>query len=123
MKYLFLLFGLLFFVPTKSQAQFLDPDNKWTCWTCYDHNWHFVAGSILDVSIRLPLFSWRKTAIGRIGTVAVLGAGYELMDAAVCRKYHNCGTPDAGFGIVDLAYGIAGAIVTEAVIKLGKKIL
>lgn len=122
MKYLLLLCGLLCFAPTKSQAQFWDPDNKWTCWSCYDHNWHFSAGAALDVSTRLPLFAWRKTVIGRIGTVAVISTGYELVDAAVCHKYHTCGTPDAGFGVVDLVYDIAGAIVTETIIGIGKKI-
>lgn len=121
MKYLLLVLGLLFFTPTKSQAQFFDPDY---CWTCLDSRQHFGAGVFLDIAARGPYVAknWNNKAYKRVLLVAGVGATYELMQYYEAKQTGHLGQPGYGFGPKDLILDVAGAIVTEAIIGLGKKI-
>lgn len=123
-KYLLLLFGLLF-LPTKVQSQsqqFFDPDYCW--WSCLDSKQHFAAGGILNIAARGPYIttSWNNKAWKRVALVTGVGATYEFMQYYEAKQFGNLGKPGYGFGPKDLALDIAGAIVTEAIIGIGKKI-
>jgi hypothetical protein len=101
--------------PRPSSAQFLDPDNKVLCWHCNSHNSHFIGGAAADAALHVMPFvkqSW-ETPAGRIATVAIGGIGLEMADYVQCRQAHSCGREDAGFGLIDLGYDVAGAVATE----------
>jgi hypothetical protein len=85
MKYLLLIVGLLCFTPTKSQAQFLDPD---TCWTCKDSRQHFAAGSAIDLGLQVLPNKWQVSnkPWKRVALVALVGAVYEAGQADVARS-------------------------------------
>ena len=106
----------------RAQQQFFDPDTRLLCWACYSHNGHFAGGVVVDAVVHLPIAGWHKTAGGRIATVAVVGAAYELLDYGQCRKSRSCGQPDRGFGVIDLLYVTAGAVATEAVHAAAKRL-
>jgi len=101
-----------------ARAQFLDPDRAWSCWSCYSHNAHATISAGLTLSLRAMPFvkkSWQRP-IGRVTIIAIGGALYELQDWGQCAQRHACGHPDAGFGVVDLAYDVAGAVALELVV-------
>ena|ERR1041384_5201395 len=120
---------LLLAAPLKAQAVHFDPDNKWTCWSCYSHNAHFMGGVAADIIVRpLPFLtkSWRKSPVGRVALAGIIGTAWELTDVAWCQAKGNVAHGnvvcdyDQGFGRVDLAYVVAGAITTE-VLNFGLK--
>ncbi len=102
-------------VPRATAAQFFDPDSRVLCWTCNSHNYHFAGGATVGAMLRVMPFvkqSW-ETPAGRVATVAIAGAGWEMTDYLRCRQARSCGRPDAGFGLLDLTYDIAGAAAVE----------
>jgi len=102
-----------------ARAQFLDPDRAWTCWHCYSHNAHATISAGLTLSLRVMPFvkqSWQRP-VGRVAIIAIGGALYELQDWGQCTQRHACGRPDAGFGLVDLAYDVAGAAALELLVS------
>ena len=111
------------------RAQFLDPDNRITCWSCYGHRYHFMAGAAIDLAMRpAPFFakSWRTHVIGRLGTVAALGTIYELNNYfGICAPAANnwpCGVGGRGFSLLGLMYDVAGASASELLMAGLKKI-
>lgn len=118
MRWLALLFALSVATaaPSVASAQWLDPDNRWTCWGCNAHSEHFESAVVIDMGLRAAPFlrpSWQNP-IGRVLiTGPLIGGGIELMDLVQCRNGHYCGTPDTGFSPVDIAWATAGAIVSE----------
>jgi len=101
-------------VTTPARAQFLDPDNQITCWSCYGHRYHFMTGAVIDLAIRpAPFFakSWRQSPALRVATVAALGSLYELNNYfGICAPPQNdwrCGVGGRGFSLLGLAYDLA----------------
>jgi hypothetical protein len=122
MRLLLLVLGLLCFSPSTAKAQWLDPDN---CWTCQDSWHHFAAGSILDVVVRGPYVSksWNNRAWKRVLLVAGIGATYEFMQLYEARQEGNIGQAGYGFSPKDLVMDIGGAVASEVVLWGFKKIL
>lgn len=81
----FLLVCLLFCVPSVSRAQWLDPDN---CWTCKDSREHFGAGAVLDLGLQALPNSWQVSnkPWKRVALVALVGAVYEAGQADVAHS-------------------------------------
>lgn len=121
MKYLLLLFGLLFFAPTKTQAQVFDPDY---CWTCLDSKHHFAAGVVLNIAARGPYVAknWNDKAWKRVLLVAGVGATYEVMQYYEARQTGHLGEPGYGFGPKDLVMDVGGAIANEVLFWVVRKI-
>jgi hypothetical protein len=116
--------GVAAAVPRAGAAQFFDPDNKILCWTCNSHGDHFAGGALTDAALHVMPFvktSW-ETPGGRVAVVAVAGVGWELIDYAQCRQRRTCGRQDHGFGVIDLAYDVAGAAALELVIAGLKRV-
>ena len=122
MKWLLLSLGLLCLSASTANAQWLDPDN---CWTCSDSKQHFAAGAILNIAVRGPYVtkSWNNTAYKRILLVAGVGATYELLQYYEARQLGRLGKVGYGFSPKDLVLDVAGATATEVVIWGIRKIL
>jgi hypothetical protein len=103
-------------------AQWLDPDR---CFTCPDKRIHFAAGAGLDLLARGPWVSkgFHDHAWKRVLVTATVAATWEMMDALEARREGKAGRPGYGFGPVDLAATIAGAVAVEAVQGLGRKLV
>lgn len=85
MKYLLFMLALLVFTPTKSQAQWLDPDK---CWTCVDSREHFGAGAAIDLGLQVFPNTWQVSnkPWKRVALVALVGAVYEAGQADVAHS-------------------------------------
>jgi hypothetical protein len=110
---LWLIAGLLCAATSAGTAQQIDPD--W-CLTCRDSREHFAAGAGIDVAARIVLP--RTRVWQRVLVVTAIGAAYEAGQADAPgprgRGY--------GFGPKDLLLDVAGALVTEGLIALGRRI-
>jgi hypothetical protein len=102
-----------------------DPDRQWWKFTAYGHQYHFLFGVVMAVSVHLPLLRsffapWVVgTWYGPVLWASLAGFAYEVYDALlVVVRPELRGRPDSGFGIVDWAYVTAGGLV----IGLGKLI-
>lgn len=95
-----------------ARAQFLDPDN---CWTCAHSREHFVAGAVLDVLWRPLLRPSLNRPVPRVLLTCAVGAVYEGMQYIEARAEGQLGQVGHGFGLMDLALDCAGAAVVEFV--------
>lgn len=104
-----------------AQAQFLDPDR---CWTCADSRQHMAGGALLDAGLQSLPRSWTLTNTPgkRIALVAVAGMVYEAGQWDAHRGDGLNGHPGYGFGLKDAACNVIGAVVTEGLIALYRKI-
>ena len=103
-------------------AQWLDPDH---CVTCPDKRIHFAAGAGLDLLARGPWLSkgFHDHAWKRVLVTATVAASWEMVDALEARREGKAGRPGYGFGPVDLAATITGAVATEALQGLARKLV
>jgi hypothetical protein len=94
----------------------LDPDRDWRSWSTIEH---FLVGLILCCLFDSALPTW-GAVLATIWTGAVYEAGqtdiaYSLRDSSG-RRY--AGQPGYGFGLMDLAADVAGAITWVIVLSL-----
>ena len=118
MKKFFFAFLLLAAAASPVRAQWLDPDD---CWSCLDKRLHFVAGAAIDVAVRGPWItkSWRNSALKRIMLTCAVGAAYEGVQMVEAWAENNSG-PGYGFSPLDLAATCSGALgmeITVAAVK------
>ena len=107
---------------TAASAQWLDPDR---CVTCPDKRIHFAAGAGLDLLARGPWVAkgFHDHAWKRVLVTATVAASWEMVDALEARREGKAGQPGYGFGPLDLAATIAGAVATEAVQGVGRMLV
>jgi hypothetical protein len=98
-----------------------DPDVTWDA----DQWHHAAAGATLDVVMRGPWItrSWRNRVAGRLVLVAVVGASYEVLQLYEARQTGRLGQEGYGFGPLDLAADMAGALTVEALLALARAVL
>jgi hypothetical protein len=101
-------------------AQYLDPDR---CLTCPDKQEHFAAGAGLDLLARGPWVSpsFRNAAWKRVALTTVVATTWEVLECAQARRDHKAGQRGYGFGPLDIAASIAGALTAEAVTSVARK--
>jgi hypothetical protein len=106
--------------PARATAQYLDPDR---CLTCQDKQEHFAAGAGLDLLARGPWVaeSFRDAAWKRVALTTVIATAWEVIELAEARRDGKAGRPGYGFGTLDIAAGIAGAVTVEALTSVARK--
>lgn len=106
--------------PAPAQA-ILDPD---TCWTCRDTYQHAAAGGLVNIAMHTQIIapSWRKSFLGRMGLTLAVGATYEVVELVSAWENKTAGQTGYGFGLKDLVADLAGALVVEGVVALGRKL-
>lgn len=123
MKTTLLLLVLLALCSRPVAAQFLDPDN---CWTCADSRMHFAGGAVLDFGINALPYRWRKgwgdKAIKRVAVVTIAGAIFEAGQYDAVRGTPNAGHRGYGFGLKDLGCDFLGAVAGEVLTALWRKL-
>lgn len=102
--------------PLQAQRFVWDPDTKVFSRTSLQH---FEAGAGIDVAMQVV--SWPKKPWERVATVALIGLAYEYAQEEKVKERPERG-PGLGFGLMDLGLDIAGALVSEGVSKLLRKI-
>jgi hypothetical protein len=113
---------LLGSLPRPIAAQTWDPD--W-CVTCQDTQLHAAAGALIDAGLHLPIApkGFRDTVGKRLLVVGVIGLVYEVGQLSVAQSTGVAGTPGFGISPKDVIADLAGAVVVEGLVALGKVVL
>lgn len=117
-----LLVSIVLAIGPPASAQWLDPDR---CVTCPDKVQHFAGGVGLDLLARGPWVSkpFRDRAWKRVAVTAVVAASWEMLEALDARREHKAGRPGYGFGPLDLATTVAGAVAVELIQGAARKLV
>lgn len=102
-------------------GQGLDPDR---CFSCRDAAYHAAAGGALDLAVRSGFVatSWRASPVRRVALVLVVGAAYEGVETFAAWENGQLGQRGYGFGLKDLTCDLAGAVATEVLVAIGRKV-
>jgi hypothetical protein len=105
-----------------TSAQYLDPDR---CITCQDKREHFAAGVGLDLLAHGPWVSqsFRDAAWKRVALTAVVATAWEVFQGFEARRNGNVGRPGYGFGSLDIAASVAGAVTSEIVTRVARDVI
>lgn len=121
MKALWLSLALLT-APVAMQGQWLDPDRHWD----KDQWHHFAAGAILDVGLRgVPVIApeWRQKPELRLALIGGLAVIFEAYQVYESKQAGWLGKEGGGFGLLDLAATMMGAMSAEFLTFTLRKVL